>query len=547
MSSVLSWLPADGWQRLLCDALWQSTLIGACGWLTARFLIRQSAARSWLLLLTVTSCLMAPIASVAARGGGVALFEADSNEISAPAPSSMMIASSSQPDNFGQAEHFEAIGFPYQSDGVATGSHSMVTNLAAPDDASVSIPTVTTAATTKLEAPAVRYQLFDWIGISWLIASALLIARLMLGCIAALRLALNAQPCNDEAIGEAAAEAMRRLPSVKCPKFLMSAQISTPVVLAIGHPRLLIPIADGKFDWTSAFTHELAHVARGDGRASLWVELVTIALPLSPLVWVLRQSFRIACEEACDDWVIATGTEPHEYVSALTSWINRPRRAVPLPAIGMSITKWRLLRLLSLREKPIVRPSRMKRGACAALALVSIVGFAAAQTKSSKPENTVPPTKSIQQRIEEKSDAHPHEEVGQQAISNVPLMPLYEKRLAENQEYLEHYKPQLADIKSGKPVSNGETEESLRNEIQRFEEAIKSYKERIEKRKAELRSRTVEEVKEKQASKSPLPPYVIEPPDVITIPPIVAVPFVFSSAAAFAYQGCRANHSFATG
>src|SRR4029077_1859470 len=66
----LSLLPVGGWPRLLCDALWQSTLIAAVGWLTARFLVRQPAARAWLLLLTLTACLVVPLASMAARGSG---------------------------------------------------------------------------------------------------------------------------------------------------------------------------------------------------------------------------------------------------------------------------------------------------------------------------------------------------------------------------------------------------------------------------------------------------------------------------------------------
>ena len=31
MSSFFSFLPAGGWQRLMCDVLWQSTLIAAAG------------------------------------------------------------------------------------------------------------------------------------------------------------------------------------------------------------------------------------------------------------------------------------------------------------------------------------------------------------------------------------------------------------------------------------------------------------------------------------------------------------------------------------
>ncbi len=523
MNSVLSWLPADSWQRLLVDALWQSTVIGAIGWLVACFLVRQVAAKSWVLLLTVTSCLLAPLASVAARQGGIALFDGATQEVAATASSTSPAPSTLSDSDLDKIDGPQFISVVNGAESVAPEVH--------PSPNPAEVPPAFSAVGQKIEAskpntdwPLLKLYFFDWIGLAWLAASGLLVVRLAVGCAGALRLIRQAQPCNDDTLLRAVEAARERLTLKTRPMLLVSSHISTPMVLAIGRPRLLIPEIDRTVDWTPAFTHELAHVARGDGWSRLWVEFVAIALPLSPLVWLLRRSFRIACEEACDDWVIATGTEPSEYVSALASWINRPRRVVPLPAIGMSTTKSRLLRLLSLRERPVVKNSRFKRIACATVALVLIAGLAVAQTKSSRPEYTVPPTKSIQQRIEDKPPADPPEEVGQNAIANDPLLPLYGKRMAEYEELLTIEKAKLADLKAGKPNSDGSTEEWLRNEIQRYEEAIKSYKERIEKRKAELRSRTNEEVKEKQATKSPLPPYDIEPPDVITIDAISLVP-----------------------
>src|SRR6476660_2800601 len=63
MNSIFSLLPEGGWQRFLCDAMWQSTLIAGLGLLAARFLVRQSAARAWLLLLTLTACALVPLGS----------------------------------------------------------------------------------------------------------------------------------------------------------------------------------------------------------------------------------------------------------------------------------------------------------------------------------------------------------------------------------------------------------------------------------------------------------------------------------------------------
>src|SRR5262245_50805616 len=75
MSSFLSLLPVDGWPRLLCDALWQSTLIGAVGLLISRSFVRQSAAKAWVLLLTLSACLLVPLASLSARSVGFGMMQ----------------------------------------------------------------------------------------------------------------------------------------------------------------------------------------------------------------------------------------------------------------------------------------------------------------------------------------------------------------------------------------------------------------------------------------------------------------------------------------
>ena len=61
-------------------------------------------------------------------------------------------------------------------------------------------------------------------------------------------------------------------------------------------------------------------------------------LPLQPLIWLIRRSFHTACEEACDDWAVATGDNPVDLADTLTAWINRKQRTASLVAIGMSST-----------------------------------------------------------------------------------------------------------------------------------------------------------------------------------------------------------------
>ena len=353
MSSVLSLLPPDGWQRLLCDALWQSTLIGAVGWLIARFLVRHAAARSWLLLLTVTGCLLAPLASMVVRQNGIALFDRATQEVAATEPST--IPTLPAPSTFADSDTVQIDESQFIGPLKATDSTDPEAD-SSPSPARVR-PVVTAAvpktSTSKPAAdlPLNQFSFFDWLRFVWLAASGLLIVRLAIGCVAVWRLIREAQPCNDAALQRAVDAARAQLALESRPTLLVSSHITTPMILAIGRPRLLIPRTDGGIDWTPAFTHELAHVARGDGWSRLWIELATVALPLSPVVWLLRRSFRLACEEACDDWVVATGTEPADYAGALTTWINRPCRIAPLPAIGMSITKWRIAAAIVFARK----------------------------------------------------------------------------------------------------------------------------------------------------------------------------------------------------
>lgn len=83
-----------------------------------------------------------------------------------------------------------------------------------------------------------------------------------------------------------------------------------PLLLAlIGRPRLLIP-ADlwQRLDANqrdALLLHELAHLARGDGRAR-WLELLAVGLYWwHPLAWWAGRALRDAEEACCDAWVLA--------------------------------------------------------------------------------------------------------------------------------------------------------------------------------------------------------------------------------------------------
>lgn len=376
MSSLFSWIPADGWQRLMCDCVWQSTLIAAMGWLLARLAMRQSAARAGLLLLALTACVMAPVGSLLFRSAGWGVLSQNSI---ARAPGRVTNA----------PKQFEAIDFFEQApaDQGIDNARAQAVELA-------TFPTQpTTISSVSVEASG-QSEWFEVLGIAWLIAGGILILRLGASAAAVWRLLRNSKPCDDPALRMAAVEAARRVGLAKTPGVWVCKTAKTPMIMALGAPRILVPhscvsLTNGecKIDWAATFTHELAHVVRRDGWARLWVECITVILPLQPLTWLLRRSFYAACEEACDDWAISSGTSPVDLAATLTTWVDSRRRPPALAAIGMSTTKARLNRLLALRGTPVAKLNRTWSwlGISAALVFLASIALAQAPKQSEQP------------------------------------------------------------------------------------------------------------------------------------------------------------------
>jgi polysaccharide export outer membrane protein len=92
-----------------------------------------------------------------------------------------------------------------------------------------------------------------------------------------------------------------------------------------------------------------------------------------------RRAFHVACEEACDDWAVATGSNPVDLADMLTAWMHGSRPKATLLAIGMSSTKARTLRLLALHATPTAKLARRWHWAGACAAVLIVAGLAVAQ------------------------------------------------------------------------------------------------------------------------------------------------------------------------
>ncbi|HEY2761167.1 MAG TPA: M56 family metallopeptidase, partial [Pirellulales bacterium] len=479
MSNLFSLLPDGGWPRLLCDVIWQSTLICAIGLIAARLLIRQSAARAWLLLLTISGCAIAPVATFVARVEGVGLFGLSTASVFVDASPAIQTPAESGADGLLSKStiQFESANQPPVPPGVS--EHQLdksIIHVESADQHPV-LPGVSASSATLNGNAAVEFTWSSALAIVWSTSSALLAIRLLLSLLATWRLLREAAPCDDEKLLAAAWQAAQRVGLAKSPLLFTSPAVATPTVLAFGRGRLLIPhvaasgrddeaevdllptgksgvsakqdtssrlgetrLRDGKrIDWTAAFTHELAHVARRDGWARLWVEFVLIAIPLQPLIWLARRGFRIASEEACDDLAVTAGTNPIDLAETLTVWINmRDPRIAPV-GIGMSSTKARTLRLLALRDQPIVRLSALWKQAGVLSMVLLLVGLAVAQTKSGDETKTFSPwvaKPSAEVSKKTSSAAVIPDQALERAIADDALVSLYTRRIQETKAEL---------------------------------------------------------------------------------------------------------------
>lgn len=144
----------------------------------------------------------------------------------------------------------------------------------------------------------------------------LLVLRLMICLVGALRLLQTAQPAPAELQAQVAPLA-RQLGIEH--SVTLSLTRGVPVPMTAAQTILLPPDA---LHWSAArldavFRHELAHIRRRDWYLLALAELTAALHWANPLVWVLLKSLRAEAELAADDLVLTSGVAPADYASHL--------------------------------------------------------------------------------------------------------------------------------------------------------------------------------------------------------------------------------------
>jgi ankyrin repeat protein/beta-lactamase regulating signal transducer with metallopeptidase domain len=359
----------------LWDCLWQSVVFLALG-LAAGWWLRHRPSRAYAaLLLAMMAAALVPFLSAVVRHSHLGAFPAAPEE----------------------AAHV----LPYPSAPVAGPE------VHARPALNVSPPVVSAEPGPSPSAP-VRIPWRALLLSAWLAATLLLIGRLVATFVSGARLVRRAQRSGCEEIQQAAERTASRFQLTHGLQIRASDRIRSPVVWCWTRPPVvLVPRVLGHpdVDWTGVVAHELAHCKRWDHVTGLIAELTASLLPWNPLMWLARRSLIRLGEQACDDWVVASGQPSEDYAEALLRF--RPQKQMAFwPAVVSNKTG------LAHRIRRILNDScgNPRTGAkwTLALGIMTIctgVGLAFAQTRPAPSEVSAnqdeKPAKSLHQAAQD--------------------------------------------------------------------------------------------------------------------------------------------------
>ena len=157
--------------------------------------------------------------------------------------------------------------------------------------------------------------------IAWIVASAVLLVRVAIGCGSLRRLKRNARPAPDMFAVRAASLAAQAGVSRRA-SLLISDETAAPMTLGLLHPVILLPASlpgrIGYREFDHLILHELAHVRRYDDWLRLGQKLLEAILPIQPAVFWIGRRIDLERETACDDWAVAQAGTPKAYAQSLT-------------------------------------------------------------------------------------------------------------------------------------------------------------------------------------------------------------------------------------
>jgi beta-lactamase regulating signal transducer with metallopeptidase domain len=198
----------------------------------------------------------------------------------------------------------------------------------------------------------------------WVIGTALLLARLLLGVAAVRRVLRGARPLDSAEWKAPLWEVADRLDLTRTPRLLCSHDVSMPFACGLVHPAVVLPAEAeqwGDERRRAVLFHELAHVRRRDLLGHTLGRIACALYWFHPLVWAAARRMRSESESACDDLVLTSGTLASDYAHHLLEIVTGSRNAsAPVTALAMARPKEFEGRMLAIldpdRQRAAPRP-----------------------------------------------------------------------------------------------------------------------------------------------------------------------------------------------
>ncbi|MCH7686101.1 MAG: M48 family metalloprotease, partial [Planctomycetes bacterium] len=233
----------------------------------------------------------------------------------------------------------------------------------------VPAPVETTAVATRVQSETTNWPtVVRFLTCCYLLGVVLLLGRFVLGMQGAGRIRRSSRLLDDPDILRAITRRAKALGLRNLPPVLLCQQLLVPAVVGMMRPAILFPVAmiSGLTPQQveDVLTHELAHIRRYDYLVNVMQRVVESFLFFHPAVWFVSRQIRIEREHCCDDSVIALGTAPVDYATALLNVVQAGSTAesrmslsqlVTLPAVGKrSELRRRIERLINGHHQPQV-------------------------------------------------------------------------------------------------------------------------------------------------------------------------------------------------
>src|SRR5262249_27387988 len=119
------------------------------------------------------------------------------------------------------------------------------------------------------------------------------------------------------------------------PALRRSPFVTSPCVIGIRRPVILLTDDAAALETADVLAHELAHVARHDGLWNLLRRVPTAFLFPQPLLWALSRRLEATAEEICDDFVVRHGADRVRYAEQLFELAVLRLPAPAATAVGM--------------------------------------------------------------------------------------------------------------------------------------------------------------------------------------------------------------------